>query len=303
MIRWASLLTAVTASVLGAQANIPQLRGDVGLRAGTQAPPGVSAGVLFNNYESLRIVAANGAASSLIRPIINTAALTAVYSSSVRILGGRWAAIVAVPWANFGLAVPNVDLLSNRWGISDSYLVPLQLGWKFERGDLLVGQGLYAPTGRFHDGARDNTGLGMWSWESTLGGTVYITKARTLNASTLASYQVQSTVRGTDRRAGQVLTLEGGLGHAISEGTGQAGVAYYARWKTTSDENFQQPPAFAAKDRTFGVGPEITTPVAAKPFVTIVTLRYYFEGGNRVATEGNSFYLIATAYLPPAAAQ
>ena len=297
MIRVAILLCGLAASALGAQANIPQLRGDVGLGAGTQAPPGTFLGTLYNNYDSRRIVTADGSEFSRLRPVINTAALLGIYSSNTKLFGGRWAAWAALPWVDLGLSTPNLDVQSS-WGLSDMYLLPLQLGWQFPMGALLVGQGVYIPTGRFTDGARDNTGLGMWSWESTLGGTLYLNDSKQLNFSTLASYQVQSNVRGTDKRAGQVLTLEGGLGHAISKGYGLAGVAYYARFKTTADQNYLLPAALAAKDQYFGIGPEITTPVLAKPFVTILTLRYYVETGNRVATEGNSFYAIVNAYMP-----
>jgi hypothetical protein len=295
-------LHSLTAWALGAQANIPQMRGDVGLKAGTQMPAGLFVGEVFNNYETHDVVTKNGVETSLIRPIINTSALLGIYSSDAKLFGGRWSAILAIPWVNLGLATPNLDPGSS-WGFSDMYVVPLQLGWTFARGDLLVGQGMFIPTGRFHDGGRDNTGLGMWSWESTLGGTVYLDPSKQLNISTLASYQVQGKVRGTDKRAGNVLVLEGGLGHTIAKGYGQAGVAYYARWKLTDDENYRLPAPFDARDRTFGIGPEITTPVLAKPFVTFVTLRYYVEGGNRVATQGSSFWILANAYFPKAAAK
>ena len=302
MIRAALLviaLTGLTAWALDAQANVPQLRGDVGLKAGTQMPAGLFLGGIFNNYETHDVVTKDGAELSQIRPIINTSAFLGVYSTEARLLGARWSAIVGVPWADIGIPTPNFSRdLPSSWGISDMYVVPLQLGWTFPRADLLVGQGMFIPTGRFHDGALDNTGLGMWSWESTLGGTLYLESSKQLNLSTLASYQVQGKVRGTDKRAGNVLTLEGGLGHAIAEGYGQMGVAYYTRWKLTDDENYRLPAPFDAKDRTFGIGPEITMPVMAHPFITFVTLRYYFESGNRVATQGTSFWLLANAYFP-----
>jgi hypothetical protein len=297
-----SALTALTAWALHAQANVPQMRGDVGLKAGTQMPAGLFIGGIYNNYETHDVVTKDGAEISLIRPIVNSTALLGIYSSDVKVLGGRWSAIVALPWVNIGLATPNLDTRSS-WGFSDMYVVPLQLGWTFPMADLLVGQGAFIPTGRFHNGALDNTGFGMWSWESTLGGTVYLNSSKQLNISTLASYQVQGKVRGTDKRAGNVLVLEGGVGHAIAEGYGQLGVAYYTRWKLTADENYRLPAPFDGKDRTFGIGPEITTPVLAHPFVTFVTLRYYVEGGNRVATQGSSFWLLANAYFPMAAAK
>src|SRR3954463_16655691 len=103
MIRTAILVTALhtlTAWALGAQANIPQLRGDVGLKAGTPLPAGLFVGEVFNNYETHDVVTKDGAEISLIRPIINTSALLGIYSSDAKLLGGRWSAILGIPWVD-----------------------------------------------------------------------------------------------------------------------------------------------------------------------------------------------------------
>ncbi|HEY7395971.1 MAG TPA: transporter [Gemmatimonadaceae bacterium] len=279
-----------------AQANIPVFRGDVGLLAGTQAPPGAYAGLFFNNYHATQVIDAFGR-SLPINTTINALAILLEYSAPYKVLGGRWAALAGIPWVNTAISVANITTPGN-WGFSDVYVVPLQLGWTLRQADLLFGQGFFAPSGRFHPGSADNTGLGVWSWESTLGATVYKDMTKRTSFSTLASYQVQSFKRDTDQRPGQVLTLEGGIGEAVPLLRGRAGAVYYAQWKLTDDQGFTLPPNFDAHHRYFGIGPELTGAFPTKPVSVSLTLRYYRELWNRVAPQGGSLVLSGTAYLP-----
>jgi hypothetical protein len=299
MFRRTILLTTLAASIASAQANIPQFRGDIGILAGTLPPAGIYAGGLFNSYRADGVIGANGTEFPNLQPVVNTAALLIEYSSQYKILGGRLTAKAYMPFADFALATPNVEA-DGGWGPGDFYVQPIRIGWTLQYADVTAGVAAFAPTGRFRDDALNNSGLGMWSFESSLGGTVFLYENRRgPNLSTVASYQVQSRVMGTDKRPGNVLTLEGGAGYAILQGKGQVGLAYYARWKVTSDDRFQFPAQFAGRDRVFGVGPEFYVPIFNNPFRALATVRFFVEAGNRVATEGNSLYVILTAFKPP----
>ena len=290
-------LIAGVAQRTSAQANIPVFRGDVGLLAGTQAPPGAYAGLFFNNYHAARVIDDIGRALP-INTTINALAIMLEYSAPFKVLGGRWAALAGIPWANTAISVANITT-PGTWGFSDVYVLPLQLGWTLKQADLVFGQGFFAPSGRFHPGSTSNTGLGVWSWESTLGATVYKDTTKRTSFSTLASYQVQSFKRDTDQRPGQVLTLEGGIGEAVPLLKGRAGAVYYAEWKLTDDQGFNLPPNFDGRHRYFGIGPELTGGLMARPLFVTLTLRYYRELWNRVAPQGGSLVLSGTAYLPP----
>jgi hypothetical protein len=291
---------AAAPSRAAAQAPVPQYRGDYGIESGTQAAPGTWIGMLYNYYRAT-IVRDETGTRFPVHTTVSNAALLGEYSSSDSILGGRWAARIIVPWASRAFGLPQLAVPDGEWGFSDLYLQPLQLGWKVKQLDFLFGQGVFAPTGRFTEGADNNTGLGMWSYETTLGSTLYGDSARTQSVSALLSYQVNSSVRGSDRRAGQTLTIEGGFGTPIprwARANGTIGMAYYTRWKTTADQNYPLPPNFRHRDEYYAFGPELTTNWAAKAVTTVVTLRYFFEGGNLIAPQGDSFYLIANVYLP-----
>lgn len=280
-----------------AQANVPQFRGDFGMTSGTLAPPGASLGFFYDNYRADRVNAANGDAFGTLRPAFDVAAVVASYTFPLSVLGAHWGVAAAIPWTTVGLETVNLDF-DGKWGLSDIYVQPVKLGWSVPAADFVAGFGMFMPTGRFNAGAPDNTGLGMWSYEGSAGTTLYIGSSRQGSASTLLSYQIQSKVEDSDRRAGQLLTLEGGIGHSLLEDVGQIGLVYYAQWKTTDDHGFLLPPPFDGHTRMFGLGPEVTVPFPLPGLVGIVTLRYYTEFGNRVATQGDSFIISLTLHHP-----
>jgi hypothetical protein len=104
-------------------------------------------------------------------------------------------------------------------------------------------------------------------------------------------------------RVGDILTLEGGVGRQFEKGAAHAGVAYYAQWKLTADDfgNARTPPdgAILSKHRVFGVGPDVTMPIATKSEVlAFVNVRYFWEMGAEVKTQGQSLVASATFPLP-----
>ena len=282
-------------SSASAQANVPQFRGDFGMTSGTLPPPGGYLGFFYNNYRADQVNGANGTTFPNLKPVINVAVTTASYTFPQSILGGRWAAAIAVPWTSVSLETANLDL-PGSWGLSDMYVQPVKLGWRYPVADFVTGFGVFIPTGRFTPGATNNTGLGMWSYETSAGATVFSGESRTGSASVLASYQVQSKIEDTDRRAGNLLTLEGGIGYSIPQSVGRIGLVYYAQWKTTMDEGFALPPAFDTRSRMYGLGPEVTTPFPFTPFGGIVTMRYFIEHASVAATQGDSFMIMVTLY-------
>ena len=49
-------------------------------------------------------------------------------------------------------------------GLTDSVVSPITLGWHFPRADAITSDTIFVPTGRYTDGATDNTGFGMWDY-------------------------------------------------------------------------------------------------------------------------------------------
>jgi hypothetical protein len=189
--------------------------------------------------------------------------------------------------------------------------MPAQLGWHFNRFDLLAGVGFFAPTGRYSAGASDNLGKGMWSYEVSAGGTFYVDRQRTFSLSTAAYWETHSKKQGvlriedltlTDVKVGDVLTLEGGVGKSFLHGAASIGVAYYAQFKTTADDfglssAVPQLSGVPPRHRVWGIGPDVTIPIATKThLISLVNIRYLWEQGARLKTQGHS--LVFTTTIP-----
>jgi len=294
-----SLLVIGNSGVARAQLNIPVVRGDNGLKSGSQPGPGVYVTGLFYFYDSSEIVDANGTHFNRVSADQVMPAAAVTYVSKKKFLGGHYSATVVLPFLNVTIDTPQSNNKSGL-GYSDSYVQPVQLGWQKKRFDALVGYGLYIPTGRFTAGATNNHGLGMWSHEISAGATVYLDeKKKQWHAATNAYYNIQSHIRGTNRTAGNVLSLEGGVGRTFCSNLCNVGVDYYTQWKVTDDKFPNVPPGFISKHRYYGIGPEVNgvIPINAKT-VAVFKIAYFHELGNRVATQGQSIIMSVTLAKP-----
>jgi hypothetical protein len=289
---------AGSAGVARAQLNIPVVRGDNGLKSGSQPPPGIYLTGLVYFYDTHDIIDSNGTRFNRvgIEQAFAGAALT--YVSKKKLLGGNYSATVVLPLLNAAIDTPQNDSKTGL-GYSDTYVQPIQLGWHKKRYDALAGYGIYMPTGSFTPGASDNHGLGMWSHEFSVGTTVYLDEKKQWHAATNAYYNIQSHKRDTNRKAGNALSLEGGVGRTLCSGLCNVGVDYYTQWKVTNDTLPNVPPGFVSKHRYYGLGPEVNgvIPINAKT-MAIFKLAYFHEFGNRVATQGQSIIMSVTLMKP-----
>jgi hypothetical protein len=285
---------------VAAQANVPGMRGEWGLKSGSQMAPGTYLGFIYDWYNPDKLIDKDGVSLDRIGLNQQAVGLFPAYVSPNKIWSGaHWGAYAAIPIANAAITVANADVTTG-WGFSDIYVEPVYLGWTLPMADLTAGVGVTMPTGRYTDGARDNTGLGMWSFAFDVGTTVYGGAKKEWNLATLATFQTQTSVRNSDKRAGNALSLEGGVGRSVLEGLGNVGLAYYTQWKLSDDRNFPivRIPRFDARDEYYAIGPEITAPITLKPMPVILTARYFFEMGNLVATQGNQLIVFLTLAKP-----
>ncbi len=155
-----------------------------------------------------------------------------MWISEKKILGGNYGFSICPGVTNNAnaLAAPilQADAKVNT-GLADLYIRPLEPGWNAQRADFIAGLGLYAPTGEWELGSTSNCGLGIWSHELFGDTTLYFDEAESWHFATLASYETHSKKDDTNIRAGDLLTLEGGLGKSFMEGALSVGIAYHAQ--------------------------------------------------------------------------
>ena len=169
----------------------------------------------------------------------------------------------------------------------------LSLGWHLKRADITAGYNLYIPTGNFSPNATDNTGLGMWGNEFTLGTTVYLDRKRLWNASANFAMEFNTPKSGTNIQPGVLGTVEGGVGRTFYKKTSgpipmilDLGATYYAQFKITGDSGSDIPPELRGfMDRVFALGPEFNMFIPG-PRLTLLA-RYEPEFGARVHTRAD----------------
>jgi hypothetical protein len=317
-LRGALLATAVAiATPAHAQLNGENLLGDMGVKSGTQPMPGVYVGNMFYRYFTDTVKGPNGETVVLDqtgsgKQTINASVPLIVYVSSKKFLGAHIGAMAVVPVAKGALEAPGLGVSEEAsTGLSDLYIQPLQLGWTTRRADIIAGVALFAPTGRYTAGASDNLGKGMWSYELSAGTTVYLDPQRSWSIAATGFWETHSRKSGEVRidsvtlnnvKVGQLVTVEGGIAKSFMHGAAHVGVAYYGQWKVTDDQlgtasSAAQLAGIPARHRVFGIGPDVTIPIASKTrLLSFVNVRYLWETGAAVKTQGQS--LIITSTIP-----
>jgi hypothetical protein len=283
-------------------------KGDFGLLAGTQAPPGFYVIPLFYDYQADVLLDRNG---DKLSPVAGGGSIDAqaaiaglMWVSEKKILGGTYGFSIWPGVTNNALGFPPLEIDEEvSTGLADLYIQPITLGWNTARADFIAGLGIYAPTGEFEAGGDNNRGLGMWTYELFGGTTLYFNEAKSWHFAAFAAYETHGEKDGTDVRVGNILTLEGGFGKSLMDGAANVGIAYYAQWKVSDDDfglDFSLPggPRFD-RHRVYGFGPEVTIPLASKSkLYGFLNLRYFWETGARSTLEGNTFLLTFSFPVP-----
>jgi hypothetical protein len=298
-----------------AQLSGENLTGDMGVKSATQPEPGLYVSSIYYRYRTDTLKGPNGRSMDLdtsgdANQTIHAAMPLFYYVTPKKVLGANFGMMAVLPFASGSLEAPGLGISDEASkGMSDLYVMPLQLGWHFDRVDAVAGVGLFAPTGRYSAGASDNLGKGMWSYEVSGGGTFYLDRQRSFSVSTTAFWETHGKKEGAVQvenisinnvKVGQLLTLEGGVGKSFLHGAASIGMAYYAQWKLTPDQ-FELSPGtlplntIPDKHRVFGVGPEVTIPIATKTkLLSLVNVRYLWESGAQFKTQGQTFIITNT---------
>jgi hypothetical protein len=300
---WTVLLVAVPlAMVIPARARA-QLKGLYvagfsGLQDGTQPPPSITVYLPLYFYttddtrdsDGHRIGPHPRVNVTFVGPTVGWVTNIKVWNAN---LGGS---IAPVAWIKSRLE-GNVLDVPGQFKFTDTYVQPVQLGWKTHRADFVAGYGLFVPTGKWSLGGRDNSGLGMWSSLFQGGTTLHLDQHNEWTFSTLASYEINSHKKTTDIKPGNGLTFEGGLGRTFYSKMKMVGgnpeptlvttfgAVYYAQFKVASDDGaLITALAAGAKDRVYAAGLEGSMAIPAKNLA--FDLRVEPEFGARSRTQG-----------------
>jgi len=289
-------------STTTAQLNGSNLKGDTGLKAGSQVPPGayIAVPLWFYTADAVKDRDGDEVLTANIDSAVFGVALNVV--TQKKVLAGNYGFLVVLPGANNRVQGAEDFDANPGAGLTDMYVQPISLGWHTPGADYTAAYGLFLPTGRYEDGANNNTGLGMFGQEILLGTTVYLNKQRSLHAATAATFDFFSEKKDSETKVGNILNLEGGFGADFLKGGLTVGLAYYGTFKLTDDtfDSRLAPRLIRDKNRVWGLGPEVTLALASKKAVYgFVTVRYQWELAARTTTEGAAWNILATFPLKP----
>jgi len=220
--------------------------------------------------------------------------------TSKKSLGGYYGFQVLFPvGANNRIQGTEIDANPGA-GLTDSVIQPISLGWHFKRADAIAGYSIFVPTGRYTDGASNNTGFGMWGHELSFGTTGYLNESRQYHAATLVSFDFQSKKEDSETKVGNAMNFEGGVGGDFLEGGLTVGLAYYASF-TLSDDQIEGFPdiLIRGKNKVFALGPEVSLALARKGVLYgFLKVKYQWEVSARTTTQGGEFNIAATFPMP-----
>jgi hypothetical protein len=298
-----ALLLTFAVAPAHAQLNTQHIKGLVGLKGGSLPPPHwyvIAPLVYLYNTDTIRLK--DGTKFPVDLSIKSTAYAGGVsWVSSKKVLGGFYNFQLLFP-AGIDNRLQGTELdHSTGFGITDSALVPIGLGWHFKRADALANYAIFLPTGRYEDGANDNTGFGMWGHEIAFGTTVYLTESKQYHAASVVSFDFQSKKEDSETKVGNAMNLEGGFGGDFMKGGITAGLVYYASFKLTDDVIEGLPGIFVpGKNKVFALGPEVTIALASKSKVYgFLKLNYEWELYAKTATQGSEFSIMLTLPIGP----
>jgi len=299
-----ALFLSLNDSICIAQLKGNHILGDQGMFAGTQQQPSVTVSVPFYWYDANKLIDSKGDVASNFPNV--TAFTTGIITSVVtnlKILNANYCASLFVAGISNNYE-GNVIQLNVPFALTDMYVQPVQLGWHTKRADFKSGYGLYIPMGKYQFGAKDNTGLGMWGHELSAGTTLFLNSKKTLNFSSGAFYETHSRKKDTTMKAGDIMTVEGGLAKTFFkkvQGSAELmqlnlGLVYYAQFKLTED----QLPAGSrispgAKDHIYSLGIEGNTRFPKA--LTAVSFKWFAELGAKNRFQGNTYVITLTQPL------
>lgn len=189
-----------------------------------------------------------------------------LYETPWKILGGQYAAAVAIPYVwmdvtamvQLGSRLPPGIRSDAANGIGDIELFPLMLGWT--NGDIKFGGqlGIYAPTGEFEPRKLADLGKNFWTFEPGVNLSWLSSKIGT-EVTLFAAFDFNTRNDETDYRSGDVFHLDATLAEHLPLGRGfiGAGVNGFYYQQITGDSG-SGAKLGDLESQTMGVGPVLS---------------------------------------------
>jgi hypothetical protein len=186
-----------------------------------------------------------------------------------------------------GIAPLGLDVSSNTFGLGDTILVPLILGWHTEAIHVSGSVSVFVPTGSYDDDRALNLSKNYWAIDSAVA-VSYLTKTG-LDLSTSVGYTINFENNDTDYDSGDVLHIDFAAGQTFAK-VWKAGLAGYAIVQITSDTGDGATQGDFKSD-VYGLGPILQYGAKFGEKDVVFQAKWYHEFDARNHLEGDAFYL------------
>jgi hypothetical protein len=282
---FASLLAAPV--TINAQPSAHYVPGSEGLLAATLPPPGVYLRDYNWFYYSDQFNDANGNKVPGQNPkaFIYANVPRLIWITDLQLLGGYIGVDGLVPFAYKALKAGPFD--DHTFGVSDPFV---ETTWSThtKQFDFSLGFGVWMPTENFNMQNPTWAGLGYWDYMFTAGATWYPDAEKKFSLSVLNRYEINAQQDDTGLTPGQVYTLEGGIGYAVSKIVTVGASGYYQQQTTVNTGSGANP----ALGWVSGIGPEIATFFPSAMLGVSLRYAYEFVAENRL--QGHTVMLTVT---------
>jgi hypothetical protein len=227
---------------------------------------------------------------------------TFIWATDFKILGGRYAALIAQPFGTTSFqgalesaTLPGfgLEIDESSWGLGDTYIRPLWLGWNLGRFDIGAAYSVYAPTGKWDADDADNVGLGMWTHEFMANIAFYPDEQKGTALTLAGVYEIHGDKDDVDITPGSHLSINAGISQYLPLGSkwlAELGFSGIAQWQVTEDSGSDARNK-NVKDQVYMAGPQLG--LAYLPWGANVTLRWLNEFEAEDRFEGDFISLTA----------
>jgi hypothetical protein len=231
-----------------------------------------------------------------------TIAPTYVHITEKKLLGANYGFLVSQPFGNpsfqASLELANIPQIGTKidessYGLADTYVRPLWLGWNFDRADVGASYGLYIPIGKYDAGEADNVGLGMWTHEFMVNGAYYVDEQKGTALTLAGTYEIHHEKNDVNITPGSHFTLNYGASQYLPLGKeflAELGVAGFSQWQVTKDSGSDAINK-DVKDQVYGLG--LQAGLVYLPWNGQITFKWTREFEAEDRFEGDFYTLTA----------
>ena len=166
------------------------------------------------------------------------------WASNFKVLGATYLFYFVLPSYTSGNADLLVDAIpidttitsnSKVSGPGDMFIQPVGLTWSGKHTDFTFSYGFYTPSGRYENGADDNTGMGFWTHQFQAYGYYYLTEDQATAITIGLTYEINGEIKDADVTPGSRFSFEWGISQYLSERF-ELGIQGGNNWQVSDDK-------------------------------------------------------------------